>query len=564
VERAEFLNFGLQISYCILKLLDCKIDMAPRPGVTKACSTASYNRRDAMNHFIQRFSDRVTGILNGYDRLMIHGNLRRISYPVGMKDFLCDNDVLLKEFGKYAEKVSEKIRQQVKSLAMKAKRPLIHVNSSRQNKEHIALDVARQDKVKEGLIATLSCVESCRSYGIEASRERKEINLKVEERKCLHFYQYMFHPEFGFMYGRLQTWFPFKIEIYLNGREWLARRMDQCGLKYKRLDNCFSWIEDFERAQQLMNQQLRINWPGKLGKIAHQLNPAHDSIFEKYPLKYYWSIAQSEWATDIAFKDRNSLAEIYRPMILHGITNFGSKDVLRFLSKKLHGNFVGEATSDFKIRSEGVRIKHRIDTNSIKLYDKFGLVLRVEMTINNARALMTYRPIENHPERGPVRAYLRVGIADIVRRSQICQRANENYLEALAVVEKTASFCSLLERISRPTTYNGRSVRGLRPWQPDDFLLLKTIAKGEFTIAGFRNRDLQQVFFQASPINEKEKRRRSAKISRLLRILRAHHIIRKIPSSYRYTLTTFGRDLINAILSTQNLTLSQLQNAVAA
>ena len=517
-----------------------------------------------MNSFIQRFSDRVTGLLSGYDRLMIHGNLRRISYPIGMKDFLDENDVLLKEFGKYAEKVSERIRQQVKASTIKAKRPLIHLNSSRENKERIALDVAREDRINEGLIATLSCVETCRSYGIQANRERKEIKLRSEERKCLHFYQYMFHPQFGFMYGRLQTWFPFKVEIYLNGREWLARQMDHCGLKYKRLDNCFSWIEDFNRAQQLMNQQQRINWSARLGKIAHQLNPVHDSIFEKYPLGYYWSIAQSEWATDIAFKDRNSLAEIYRPMILHGITNFSSNDVLRFLSKKMHGNFPEEATSDFKIRSEGVRIKHRINTNSIKLYDKFGIVLRVEITINHARDFRTFRPIENHPERGAVRAYLRVGIADIVRRSQICQRANENYLEALAVVEKNATFCDFLERISRATTYNGRSVRGLRPWASDDFLLLKTVARGEFTIVGFRNRDLQLAFFRELSHNEKEKRRRSAKITRLLRLLRAHHIIRKIPSSYRYTLTTFGRDLINAVLSTQNLTLTQLQNAAAA
>jgi hypothetical protein len=407
-------------------------------------------------------------------------------------------------------------------------------------------------------------VETCKTFGIEANRERKEIKLKMEERKCLHFYHYMFHSEFGFMYGRLQTWFPFKVQIYLNGREWLSRQMDRSGVKYRRLDNCFSWIEDFSKAQQLMDQQLRVNWPRKLATVARQLNPSHGKIFEKYPLEYYWSIAQSEWATDISFQDRGSLSEIYRPMILHGITNFGSKDVMRFLSKKIRGRFEGEVTSDFKIRSEGVRIKHRIDSNSIKLYDKFGLVLRVETTINNARALKTYRPLENHPERGAVRTYLRAGITDIVRRSQVCQRANETYLEALAFVQPTSTFSTLLEKISKATTHNGKSVRGLRPWQTEDFTLLKAISNAEFAISGFRNRDLHPVLFHSSTSDLREKRRRSAKVGRLLRILRAHHIIRKIPGSYRYTLTPFGRDTTNAILSTQNITLEKLRQAAAA
>jgi hypothetical protein len=68
------------------------------------------------------------------------------------------------------------------------------------------------------------------------------------------------HPVFGFLSVRLQTWFPFPVHIYLNGREWLARKMDQAGIGYRRHDNCFTWIENVERAQTLMNEQLKTNW----------------------------------------------------------------------------------------------------------------------------------------------------------------------------------------------------------------------------------------------------------------------------------------------------------------
>lgn len=267
------------------------------------------------------------------------------------------------------------------------------------------------------------------------------------------------------MNARIQTWFPFNIQICINGREWLARQMDRAGIRYQRLDNCFTWIEDLKGAQRLMDQQLTMNWPANLNRIAKALNPIHDKIFVKYPLQYYWSIPQSEWATDLMFKDRSSLgATIYPSLVLHGITNFGSNDVLRFLSKKLRGRFEGEVTSDFKIRTEGVRIKHKVGKNSVKLYDKFGRVLRVETTVNDSRALTTYRPRENHPQEKCVKTYLRRGIADIKRRADICQAANERYLDALAAVEPTASFGQVLEKICRPTSWNQKRIRALRPW----------------------------------------------------------------------------------------------------
>ena len=158
-------------------------------------------------------------------------------------------------------------------------------------------------------------------------------------RKCLHLYHYFIHPVFGFMHARIQTWFPFSVQICLNGREWLARQMDRAGLTYERKDNAFVWLEDAHRAQRLMDEQVKANFADLLDPIAARLNPAHREMFGGFSAVYYWSVHQSEWATDIMFKSPSALAGIYPQLVQHGIRTFGSPDVMRFLGRRVpsHG-----------------------------------------------------------------------------------------------------------------------------------------------------------------------------------------------------------------------------------
>ncbi len=90
------------------------------------------------------------------------------------------------------------------------------------------------------------------------------------------------HPRFGFMSARLQTWFPFQVQIYLNGREWLEQQMKEAGVAYIRQQNCFPWVADYGRAQSLMDEQLRTDWPKELGAVAQQLNPLHGKMFKGF------------------------------------------------------------------------------------------------------------------------------------------------------------------------------------------------------------------------------------------------------------------------------------------
>jgi len=513
--------------------------------------------------FIARYADRIVGVLSGFDRLVFRGTLRRISFPEGLMNLLWKRQVLLTDFGSFVEGETKRLRDASEAEARRLSRPVHYLSSSDISKEGEALRIARRDGISEGLIAVITCTEPCYGFDIYRNRGAKKLELVNRKRKCLHLYHYWLDPTFGLMYGRIQTWFPFTIQIGINGREWLARQMDRKGISYRQRDNCFTWIDDIEAAQKLMDEQLTTAWPDMLSRFARRLNPAHEDMFRDFRADYYWSAWQSEWATDVMFKSATLLAEIYPALVLHGITTFGSPDVMRFLGRRFRSDFDGEIVSDFKERPEGVRIKHRAGSNSVKLYDKEGSVLRTETTINCSEDFKVFRPREGDPEGPSSWRALRRGVADLHRRAQVSQACNERYLDALATVDTATPIGTLLERVCRPTTWKGRPSRGLKPWTEPDLSLLRAIGRGEFHLNGFRNRDLQALLYSRSPMHIADKKRRSARASRQLRLLRAHGLIKKIPSTHRYRLTELGQQLAPALSAVQRATLQQLQKAAA-
>jgi hypothetical protein len=513
--------------------------------------------------FIQRFEDKITGVLSGFDRLVIRGYLRAIVNPAGMKNLLWRRQIRLPQFGSWAQSLTEQLKQASCQAARDQNRPIVYLPSSDTDKDQLAREIAAKDGITHGLVAVLTSVETCMGFDIYRNKDQKKLELQYRLRKCLFLYHYWIDDQFGWMSARIQSWLPFPIQICLNGREWLARMMDRNKSGYRRDDNCFPWIEDVPKAQRLMNRQLRISWRKALQRVARQLNPVHGRIFRGFWARYYWSVFQSEWATDVMFRKASDIAAIYPALVLHGIQTFSSGDVMRFLGRKVHGNFEGDITSDFKDRHEGVRIKHCVKKNSVKAYNKAGNLLRVETTMNDPDDFKVFRTKEGDPHGKAAWRTLRRGVADIYRRAQVSQASNERYLDALAAADTSTPLGELIRHICKPTTYNGKRVRALRPWAEPDLALFHAVSRGEFCINGFRNRDLQSLLYDQAADIPDEKRRRSARISRLLRMLRAHHLIQKVARTHRYVLTARGRDIISAVLASQHITLEQLNNLAA-
>jgi hypothetical protein len=533
-----------------------------------------------MKSFLAKCGAAVLGVLNGFDRLCFRGTLRNLAYPRGLQHYLWAKRIPFKDFARHSQQVTQQVMEASLCHAQETGREIRYLNSADYRKEDVAREIAARDGTTAGLICVLKSVDPCMSFEIHKSHVSKRLEIGYRQRKCLHLYHYQVHPVFGFMHARIQTWFPFRIYVCLNGREWLARQLDQAGIAYQRRDNGFTWVEDLSKAQQLFDRQLRSHWPKLLRDIAQSLNPLHERLFAEYPTKYYWSVDQNEWASDILFRSRSDLQALYPRLVRHALATFSSADVLRFLGRKvattgeIPARFAGEVMSSRKTREEGVRVKHWLNYNSIKIYDK-GSALRIETTITNPQDFRVYRTKEKDPHGEKAWLPMRHGVADLHRRAQVSQAANERYAEALAAVTDATALKQLSEPLCRPVVCPGQAkkgaagrtrayrVRALNPLAAEDAALLQAVSQPEFVLNGLRNRDLCRLLYVAPAASPLEQRRRSAAITRKLRLLRAHGLLHKVPKTHRYQVSNNGRTAILALLAARDASVEKLTTNVA-
>ena len=502
-----------------------------------------------MKRFVKRHEGRIAGTIAGFDRVLFRGNLSSICHLGGMDRFLSSQKVLYKDFKPFVEKISNRVKEQAKQMAAAQQRPYIYLTSSQGSKEERAREIMERDQIKMGLICILACLEPCWSFGIRRDQQSKRLQLIKTERKCLHLYFYFADREFGLMHVRLQTWLPLTIQVCLNGREYLAKQMTQAGIAYEQQRNCFTHIADFERAQALSDQLTTRNWTSFLQTLARKVNPWLDPRGELVLHPYYWTIREGEYATDILFTDPEALTAVYPALIDHAIKQFHSEDVLRFLGRRNKSQPKGEVRTSLQRRVEGLRIRHWVAENSIKMYDKAGSVLRVETTINKPKRFQVRRRKTNKAGTVVMKWLpLRKGIADISRRVAISRAANERYLEALAVVGEPTPSHKLLDQVSKGVQRKGRKFRPLRPISPEDSRIFSTILRGEFQIQGVRNTDLRQLLYPGTELDRAERRKHSARITRYLSLLQSHQLIYRVPKTNYYRVTKKGNEVMSTAI----------------
>jgi hypothetical protein len=513
-----------------------------------------------MQTFLQRHRAEVKGTLCGLDRIRFRGTIRWLASLPGMGSFLATCGVLLKNFKPWAEALTQQILLATDRLSETTGRPQVYLASSQERKEERARTIAAADGIDEGLIAVLKCVEPCPTFTVGPNRATKHLELRKFWGKCAHLYFYLQHRDFGLMHVRLQTWLPLTTHVCLNGREWLARQLRAAGIGFEQRDNCFVEVADVARAQELLTGQLRTDWSTLLDGLLNEVHPAGATLFGERHMHYYWSAEETEWATDVMFRSAAGLSRLYPRLLRHAITTFGSNDVLRFLGHRpqawrFHGS---DLVTTLKTRPEGARIKHQLNRNSVKMYDKQGSVLRVETTVNDPADFKVYRPKEGDAQGAKSWRRLRKGVADLHRRAEVSQKSNERYLESLAAVDHAETLQETTSPVCQPTVWAQRRVRGLQPFRTEDATLLAAVSRGEFALNGFRNRDLRPLLFGVAAVTKEEQRRQSAKITRLLRMLRAHGLVTKVPKTHRYQLTDRGRTTITALRLAQQANTQQL------
>jgi hypothetical protein len=504
--------------------------------------------------------------LHGFDRLRFRGSKRLVCNPGGVFSFLAQGPVPLKEYKAYAKQTTLALCQAIETRAKRA--GLDHsLNNSHESKEQTAVRRAAERGRQQGLIAVPGCVEPCQIVQVRGNEETGKLGPRIEPGKCLHYYHYYRDPDYGLRDTRLRSWFPFTMHVGFNGRDRLARQMTRAGLAYHQMDNCFTWVEDWEAAQRLLDEQLTTDWASLLDGWAAASHPWLARLVVP-PVPYYWSVHEGGYATDIASRTSKDLRRPDPRLVRYATGPLQSTDVLRFLGYRVtksggpRGDLAGEVVTTIKELVEGTCVKHRVPQNGLKMYDKFGPVLRLENLLINVRDFTVFRMREGSTD-GPME-YLRLreGVADLHRRAGLGEKINERSAAALATVEGATPLGELGRALGQPTTWKGRSVRALNPLAPADVELLEAIHRGEFLLNGFRDRDLRALrFADAASASPEEAERQSAKVTRLLRMLRAHGVITKVPKTHRYQMSAEGRSKVTALLAARQASTEQLLKA---
>jgi hypothetical protein len=507
-----------------------------------------------MGWFEDLHEDRVTGSLAMFDRMIFKGHLTRLFPDENVKCFLWSQGYPITEFTEYAKRTTAEIARTVCGLAEAAGRPVISFNHVRTRnranpKDEMAKSIAERDGISEGIVCVISAVEPCMSFQVRRSHVTHRVEVSRRMRQCLHHYLYLIDPEFGFMHVRIQGWIPYEVQVYVNGREWLARQLDKLGVGYLRYENSLLAVDDLDRAGELCERFARRSWVRVLNAFARQVNPILPAIKKADYGGYYWVLDQAEVATDVMFASRAKLMEVWPDLVRHATLNLSSEDVLGFLGRKLHPSLAAQVATDAKRRPQGWRVRHRMGHNWIKVYDKVS-VLRVETTINNPREFRVLRVVKDeHGRSGRRWCEMRKGVCDLWRYFEVGMAANRRYLDALAAAPLNGEGVAALDALCRPRTKKGRTYARFNPLSRDDLALFKAALAGEHTMRGFRNHDLTARLYKRPAVDEHDARRRCQRVSRLIVKLRGHGLVAKVPHARLYRVTPYGHRVMVAAIT---------------
>ena len=494
----------------------------------------------------EREHQQVEGSLTAVDRLIIHGHLSRLWFPNHMAYLLDRLGVhIATKFGEFVKQASSRVVAHAEGIAKRAGRPLIYQDRVVHGKDALARQIAVRDGITQGLVCIFSTVELAMCFALAGGSIRPRL------RKCLHLYFYVIDRELGFIHIRLQTWFPFQIQVYLNGHEWLARQLERRGVAFERYENTFLSISDLALAKRLCASFTRRRWHRVLDAFARRVNPWLPVIRRHGFGSYHWCIDACEVSTDLMWTSRSRLLDVLDDVFDYAIRAFSADDVVRFLGLKCQPR-KGDLETRHARRPEGRRIKHRVRQNWLKLYDKWS-VLRVETVINNPRDFRILRFDSDCQGRRRGR-WMRMskGIQNLWRYVAIGEAVNRRYLDALAEAKPTAAAVAQLESLCRPHVHHARRVSRFNPVSRPDTELFQAVLSGAHLINGLSNRDLQGQLWSTPAPDPPEALRRCRRVSRLIRKLRGHGLLAKIRGRRRYHVTLSGRRLLSAALDYKN------------
>jgi hypothetical protein len=483
---------------------------------------------------VERYGDRIAGVLSCYDRVVVTGTLPTVCYAEGMTRFLYTNQIRIFDYAEFASTLRERVREAATSLAAEAGITIEHVSKGHVRKEAIVAKVLEQREDHPGLVHVISAMETCDAYKPWHDKQRHKTYLRPDSSKCLHYYFYFKDADLGLVYLRVPTWAPFRLQFYCNGHSWLARQLTAAGIGFTAADNAFVRIDDWHRAQELADGFS----PDLLHRVLDRYAARCCPVLDVFGQTYHWSLMQVEYATDLAFRSAATLGPLNEQLTRQSVLSVKAEQIATFLGRQITPQLAQELGSQFSTRIEGTCIKHRFGNASIKMYDKFGQILRIETTTNDVSFFKHHRKVE-HRNSPPTRelAPVKKSIYSLIDLREILFGCNRRYLEHLSALDDFSAGVRALDRLTKPRKVEDKIVKGINFFDPVDNALLHALQDPRVNIAGIRRADLLALIEQLSP----------ARLSRQLRRLRDIGVIKRVTGTYRYYLTRIGRSATAAL-----------------
>lgn len=481
-----------------------------------------------------RYATRILGVLSCLDRVLIKGTLPDICHARAFTWQLTRRGLQVSDFKEFVKGLTKTISQHAERLAEENGLTIEYIRRiGAFRKEDRIQQILTERGTHPGLVHIFKALETCTTFEARHSRRSGKDFLRPGSGKCLHYYFYFIDPDLGLCHLRVPTWAPFRLQFCFNGHNWLASRLNRLKIRHRLVDNAFIEIEDFALAQRIADRLKPQTLHRKLDRYAHQFCPAA----REFTAGYHWSIMQLEYATDIVFKSREALAPLYDHLVRTAVHAVRAEHVATFLGRKLDPRYTGEVGNDFNTRIHGTRIRHRMGPVAVKMYDKFGLILRIETVANNVSFFKHHRTVEHRDGSSETRlASVRKTIYSLGVLAGLFGDSNRRYLDFLSSLDDDTAGRRRLDRLSRRVRDGRRSYRGLNFFDESDRTLLLTLARGEFNLRGFQVRDLRAILTHFS----------GPQLSRQIKRLYMHRLIKKVRGTYRYYLTRLGRRVIAA------------------
>jgi hypothetical protein len=491
---------------------------------------------------IERYRDRLHGVLSCYDRIVVTGTLPEACYAEGMTTFLKARGVRIFDYARFAEPLRDAIRTRAQEVAASAGIAIEHIAKAHIRKEDVVAKVLERRGDHPGLVHVISAMEACDSYRPWHDKATGKTFLKPDSGKCLHYYFYFIDLEVGLCYLRVPTWCPFRLQFYCNGHGWLARQLAADGIGFTLADNAFVRIDDWARAQDF-SDGLR---PDQLHRVLDRYAALCCPVLDTFNQRYHWSLMQVEYALDIVFRSAETLKPLYEQLSRQAVLSVKAEQVASFLGKKITPQLAQEIGSRFETRIEGSCIKHRLGKTQVKMYDKFHLVLRIETTTNDVSFFKHHRKVEHR--QGPSSrelAPLKKTIYSLIDLRDILLGCCRRYLQYLSALDDHSGGVRTLDRLSQDRRHDDRLIKGLNFFKRSEQRLLRALQRPEFNIRGMRRADLAAFVPDLSP----------AALSRQLKRIRHLGLIKRVGGTYRYYLTRLGRAAIAAACSVTEMRL---------